>query len=647
MSLTEYLLRRNERPITWCFVRAWIPRPAERYSWLRLLCVILGTTGFASLVSVALCTPFPSQLSWVVPTFAELGALVGLCWGLLSRVCWNQRAARLAGGATSADAEGASWPKRGFLNGILPSIFYAILVGFVTPVLLFHGIENARGAWAWHQTRTRLKAAGECIDLACVIPPPARDEENFFATPFWTNFLYQRVTTPDGRNVSVRWNNPNHEEVSKNFSLPQGPVEATRIKRDAPSDGRTDLAGWALAFRSSNSNAPKSKTDTSAQFPVPPVPGDPAADILLALSKFDPILSEFSAAAARPRNRYPVLYDDGFSTLLPHLAVTKSAVLISRLRALAKLSQGNTAGATADALLGFRISDSLTEDSLLITELVRYACDAITTRTVWEGMVGHRWNEAQLLQFQTLFSKREYGTGIVRALEAERAYGIFETEKIIHEGVERWGQLTGPPESGDTESGRILRPGSIMPVGWWRANQVALVEGYQRIIATARSSMMAENRPKALEEGRQREKEVEQFLGEAVHTLSPKTVLLKLLLPAISRAVVKTHRAQTVTRMATIACALERYRLAHGTYPASLEDLVPGFLATIPTDWMSGDPFHYRKTDDGWFRLWSIGPDGKDDGGAYLTVDKNGRARGEDLDWPWPVPIKSLEPRLF
>jgi hypothetical protein len=236
---------------------------------------------------------------------------------------------------------------------------------------------------------------------------------------------------------------------------------------------------------------------------------------------------------------------------------------------------------------------------------------------------------------------------MIRALEAERAFGIFETERIIHEGVERWGQLTGPPESGDTESGRMLPPGSIMPVGWWRANQVALVEGYQRIIATARSSMMAENRPKALQEGRQREKEVEQFLGEAVHTLSPKTVLIKLLLPAISRAVVKTHRAQTLARMATIACALERYHLARGTYPASLEELAPGFLATIPTDWMSGDPFHYRKTDDGWFRLWSVGPDGKDDGGVYLVIDKNGRAEGEQLDWPWPVPIKSLEPRLF
>ena len=32
MTLPEYLLRRNERPITWLFVRRWIPGRAERYS---------------------------------------------------------------------------------------------------------------------------------------------------------------------------------------------------------------------------------------------------------------------------------------------------------------------------------------------------------------------------------------------------------------------------------------------------------------------------------------------------------------------------------------------------------------------------------------------------------------------------------------
>jgi hypothetical protein len=41
---------------------------------------------------------------------------------------------------------------------------------------------------------------------------------------------------------------------------------------------------------------------------------------------------------------------------------------------------------------------------------------------------------------------------------------------------------------------------------------------------------------------------------------------------------------------ARIACALERYRLANGKYPAALADLIPRFLDKIPADVITGKP---------------------------------------------------------
>jgi hypothetical protein len=61
---------------------------------------------------------------------------------------------------------------------------------------------------------------------------------------------------------------------------------------------------------------------------------------------------------------------------------------------------------------------------------------------------------------------------------------------------------------------------------------------------------------------------------------------------------------------------------------------------------MSGQPFHYRRTEDGRFELWSVGPDGKDDGGIYRTRNRKNNSISEDRDWPWPSAIPNAE-RMF
>lgn len=64
--------------------------------------------------------------------------------------------------------------------------------------------------------------------------------------------------------------------------------------------------------------------------------------------------------------------------------------------------------------------------------------------------------------------------------------------------------------------------------------------------------------------------------------------------------------------------ALRAYRLDHGTYPAALTALVPGYLKAVPTDpFALSGPLRY-KTVDAKYVLYSVGPDGKDDGGKAI-----------------------------
>ena len=77
-----------------------------------------------------------------------------------------------------------------------------------------------------------------------------------------------------------------------------------------------------------------------------------------------------------------------------------------------------------------------------------------------------------------------------------------------------------------------------------------------------------------------------------------------------------------------IACALERYQLAHGDYPETLDALVPRFIEAIPNDVIGGKPPHYRRSGAGTYLLYSIGWSGQESEGVSKPNDTG--------DWVWP-----------
>jgi hypothetical protein len=66
------------------------------------------------------------------------------------------------------------------------------------------------------------------------------------------------------------------------------------------------------------------------------------------------------------------------------------------------------------------------------------------------------------------------------------------------------------------------------------------------------------------------------------------------------------------SEMAIVAMVLAEQREQSGTLPEKLADLP--HAESLSSDPFSGKPFHYRREGDG-FVLWSVGPDGDDDGG--------------------------------
>ncbi len=104
--------------------------------------------------------------------------------------------------------------------------------------------------------------------------------------------------------------------------------------------------------------------------------------------------------------------------------------------------------------------------------------------------------------------------------------------------------------------------------------------------------------------------------------------------------------------------ALERYKRRHGSYPGTLDLLVPEFLAGVPQEPWSAGPLHYKvlPTPDEFGRgytLYSVGEDGVDDGGKMqpdpgrplpngFRADPSRQTGDLDLN-PADVPVKFNE----
>ena len=104
-------------------------------------------------------------------------------------------------------------------------------------------------------------------------------------------------------------------------------------------------------------------------------------------------------------------------------------------------------------------------------------------------------------------------------------------------------------------------------------------------------------------------------------------------------------------RIVVTAIALKRYELKHGKYPTMLSDLAPAFISSVPLDPVDGKPLRYRLA-GGNFLLYSVGENGKDDGGNASSKSKWGYnpwdwIASDSLDWVWPQPATAAEIQYF
>jgi len=104
-------------------------------------------------------------------------------------------------------------------------------------------------------------------------------------------------------------------------------------------------------------------------------------------------------------------------------------------------------------------------------------------------------------------------------------------------------------------------------------------------------------------------------------------ILSSMVLPSLSRVIVRELSTQAQIKLAFTALAVERFRREHGLLPSELRELIPQFLEVVPTDPFDGAPLRYRRLPRGYI-IYSVDADGHDDGGRETPEHRKAADKG-------------------
>jgi len=459
-----------------------------------------------------------------------------------------------------------------------------VVFALLTLIALLCVEESVRGKAAWQRNLRELEARGDTLDILKLAPPPVPDAQNMAAAPIFAELMTasnQDQTRLVGTLSKVFPKNP--------------PVTDWRMQGQ-----RVDLARWRAACSNEN--------------------------LLAALQPAAAVLQEVADAAARPQCRFPIQYGKGFACLLSHLSSLRQCARTLQLRALAELEVGQSEAALKDVRLMLRLANSLENEPTLISLLVRMACLGLAQQTVWEGLAAQRWNDAQLQQLQQDLSPIDVLEHLETAFRGERCMAKWALDMLL-DNPGNLMMLTEVTDGKNTHAASWLW--HALPTGFLYFNCLNVDLFYQRQMLPcldSRTGRIYPARTDAIEPA---------CVATKQHAL-PYHVLETFMIPAVSSVVSKAGVAQTLAQNATLACAVERYRLAHGKLPEKLDALVPQFIAQLPRDVIDGQPLRYRLDGSHGFVIYSIGWNQKDDGGQQaLTKQDKPRVDDKQGDWVW------------
>jgi hypothetical protein len=363
---------------------------------------------------------------------------------------------------------------------------------------------------------------------------------------------------------------------------------------------------------------------TAAELPEPkPVYlcySDEQADLVRQqLEKCVPALSEARRLRSLPGGRHPIVWAPDFvSTKVDYLGPVSRCAYLLEWEVAWQLLDGNVDEALAACRNEIHVGRSNGDAPLPMCHISRLACEMGAARNV-ERILAHGAPSSDSLRVvQQMFEEQAAQPSFLSMLRGERiwvetlltglAYGKLKWSTYNTEFVNK-----NRPKSGSREEAEL------------DARMATLArEGHGRVLHHA--NLVVEIGRLPPHEWRAR---LEALNPSSDDPLGP-------LYLEWQNYVTICRRSQALIRCAAVLLAAERFRQALGAWPKQVSDLTPDYLSQTQLDAFDGAPLRLRRLTDG-IVVYSVGFDGKDDGGA-LKNDGFPPEPGSDLGYRlWDV----------
>jgi hypothetical protein len=320
-----------------------------------------------------------------------------------------------------------------------------------------------------------------------------------------------------------------------------------------------------------------------------------------------PTLEKLAADGPRP-SRYPIDLREGFNVKLPHLARLRMLARELHLDALHWSVAGDSKKAQDAVLALMPLQASLSNEPILISQLVRIAILGIAVDSV-ETVV----NRAPLTDDDLQRLEQRLGQALPPHTEEmilDKAMHGECAMSLAYAGFAAINNSTLPLQPS--------RPSSIDPS--WLFSGLAAPPVGDRMVLVYYYSNLVQNVRKQSDGYSASTDQSDYLVGEDTYFIAPTASLLA---PAVARAYEAEWRIRMQLGMAQAALAAQRFRLAQGHLPKDLTELVPTYLSEVPNDCYAehGQAVRYVIRKDGTFVVYSIGRNGRDEDGKNWKRD--------------------------
>jgi hypothetical protein len=503
-----------------------------------------------------------------------------------------------------------------------------VLLGLI---VAFYTASNWLGAAAWKKAQVEITAAGESLDPNKFIPPPVPDEQNFAALPFF------QLETGAG-----------YSGYPEPLILERAFIHVDSSKMPYDKSDQEDknklpyLGNWKKGEPPDLPAIEQRLTDLCSDLSSSP-PLLPNASLTDLFGRLCPVLAELRAAnGTRPLCRFNEDYNSQppwnrpLTGVVSQISVAKVLSYEERLA----LFEHRPDLAIDDLKVGWKIDSGLRQEPLIISGLVALGVVAIQLGVVSEGLADHAWDNQQLVELDDELGKIDFLAESQFCLRGDVAVqSLPDIDYLNKNRLEVRPLLTGNAVSYSSSRSpqeqffdlALSLVVEALPSGWFELYKADFVRFH--LLGTVRMVDPASRRVFP-----EKEKEAMRLLNDSSATGLWHDFETEWITPTLN-SVKRFAQGQANVDQARIACRLERYRLTHGAYPATLTDLIPAY-GPLPHDIMTGDPYRYRVATDGTYLLYSVGWNQKDDGG-----DETPDSDGNKPDWVWASHPDAAKPK--